>query len=426
VARPKRREKLSKDAYKRQKAALEAELTRLGLRKNHLELAMGDPAVAANFVELRRVTSELADVDTALAAAEDQWLEMEERAPVSGRPAVRIGLTGPIGCGKSTVAAWLAETPGVVAVDADVLARDVLAPGTAELAAVLARFGEDLGRPDGTLDRAALGRLVFGDEAALGDLEAIVHPAVRPRILAAIAAAEAAGAAAVVIEAIKLVEGGLAELCDEVWLVTCDPAVQVDRPRPARLERGGCGRPDRRPGRPRRPRQRGRDPHPRHVRDARRGAGRRGTSRWRRRSPTDGAPESPGGKKGGRPAHLDGGTGRPGRRAGSAGAEMEAWATATDPGIRAAAGWLPGPDLLRGGRAGRDGRAGLRRGRRGRRRGRRRGDRRRRGGRERALGRRVEHRQRQAVPNDHVGWSWSPSLVGVPPGGCPGPAAARG
>ena len=65
----------------KQKAALDAELTRLGLRKNHLELAMGDPSVAANFVELRRVTSELADVDAALAAAEDAWLELEERAP---------------------------------------------------------------------------------------------------------------------------------------------------------------------------------------------------------------------------------------------------------------------------------------------------------------------------------------------------------
>jgi ATP-binding cassette subfamily F protein 3 len=77
----KRMEKLSKDAYRRQKVALDAELTRLGLRKSHLELAMGDPGVAANFVEMRRVTSELADVDTALAAAEDAWLQLEERAP---------------------------------------------------------------------------------------------------------------------------------------------------------------------------------------------------------------------------------------------------------------------------------------------------------------------------------------------------------
>ena len=79
--RRQRREKLSKDAYRRQKAAAEAELTRLGLRKNHLELSMANPTVQGNFVELRRVTSELADIDVALAAAEDAWLELEERAP---------------------------------------------------------------------------------------------------------------------------------------------------------------------------------------------------------------------------------------------------------------------------------------------------------------------------------------------------------
>ena len=76
-----KREKLSKDAYRRQKAQAESELTRLGLRKNHLELQMGNPAVAGNFVELRRVTSELADIDAALDAAESAWLEIEERAP---------------------------------------------------------------------------------------------------------------------------------------------------------------------------------------------------------------------------------------------------------------------------------------------------------------------------------------------------------
>ena len=76
-----RREKLSKDAYRRLKALTEAELTRLGLRRSHLELAMGDPDVQGNFVELRRIGSELADVDVALAAAEDAWLELEERRP---------------------------------------------------------------------------------------------------------------------------------------------------------------------------------------------------------------------------------------------------------------------------------------------------------------------------------------------------------
>jgi hypothetical protein len=80
-SRPARKERLSKDAYRRQKTQLDADLSRLGLRRSHLELAMGDPAVSANFVEMRRITSELADVEQALAAAEDAWLELEERAP---------------------------------------------------------------------------------------------------------------------------------------------------------------------------------------------------------------------------------------------------------------------------------------------------------------------------------------------------------
>ena len=141
----------------------------------------------------------------------------------------RIGITGPIGCGKSTVAGWLAEAPGVVVIDADQVARDVLDRDEPALDAVVRRFGTDLMLADGSLDRAALGRIVFSDPAALRDLEAIVHPAVRPRILAAIAVADEGNADVVVIEAIKLVEGGLAELCDEVWLVTCDPDVQRDR-----------------------------------------------------------------------------------------------------------------------------------------------------------------------------------------------------
>ena len=142
---------------------------------------------------------------------------------------VKIGITGPIGCGKSTVARWLGERSGVSVIDADHEARLVLAPETPEVEAVYRRFGQALRRPIGELDRGALGRMVFKDAEALRDLEAIVHPAVRPRILAAVERAEGAGARAVVIEAIKLVEGGLADVCDEVWLVTCDPSVQRDR-----------------------------------------------------------------------------------------------------------------------------------------------------------------------------------------------------
>jgi dephospho-CoA kinase len=141
---------------------------------------------------------------------------------------IRIGITGPIGCGKSQVAHWLADR-GAVVVDADVVAREVTAPGTPGHAAVLRRFGPAVTADDGTLDRPALGRVVFSDPAALRALEAIVHPEVRPRILEAIADAEQGMAPAVVVEAIKLVEGGLAGLCDEVWLITCDAASQHER-----------------------------------------------------------------------------------------------------------------------------------------------------------------------------------------------------
>lgn len=144
------------------------------------------------------------------------------------RRALRIGLTGPIGCGKSTVAGWLADA-GAAVVDADVVARAVTQPGEPALEAILARFGDEVRRADGSLDRAALARIVFGTPGRLRELEAIVHPAVRPRLLAAIEAAEKGGAAVIAIEAIRLVEGGLVELCDEVWLIACDEAVQRAR-----------------------------------------------------------------------------------------------------------------------------------------------------------------------------------------------------
>ncbi len=139
-----------------------------------------------------------------------------------------IGLTGPIGCGKSTVAGWLAER-GAVVIDADVVAREVVEPGEPALAAVVEAFGAGVLRADGALDRAALAGIVFADADARRRLEGIVRPAVRPRIQARIAAARAAGARVVVLEAIGLVEGGYAPACDEVWLVTCAPDVQRER-----------------------------------------------------------------------------------------------------------------------------------------------------------------------------------------------------
>ncbi len=93
---------------------------------------------------------------------------------------LRVGLTGGIGSGKSTVSAQLAAL-GAVVVDADVVAREVVEPGMPALAEIVDRFGSDLVGPGGALDRPALGRLVFGDPGALRDLEAITHPAIWAR-----------------------------------------------------------------------------------------------------------------------------------------------------------------------------------------------------------------------------------------------------
>jgi dephospho-CoA kinase len=145
-----------------------------------------------------------------------------------GTRAPLIGLIGPIGCGKSTVAGWLAER-GAAVVDADQLTRSIMTPGSPVTEAIIARFGVEYRLADGSLDRAALGRLVFDDPDRLADLESIVHPAVARLEQDAIRAADALRPAAIVIEAIKLVEAGHAGWCDEVWLVACDPEVQLGR-----------------------------------------------------------------------------------------------------------------------------------------------------------------------------------------------------
>lgn len=143
-------------------------------------------------------------------------------------PAVVIGLTGGIASGKSAVADLLAAR-GAVVIDADLLAREAVAPGSPGLAAVVARFGPSVLGTHGELDRAALGRLVFAQPAARRDLEAIVHPAVRAR------AAELTAAApdgSVVVQVIPLlVETGQQDAFDIVAVVDVDPSVQVARVR---------------------------------------------------------------------------------------------------------------------------------------------------------------------------------------------------
>ena len=138
---------------------------------------------------------------------------------------VRVGLTGGIASGKSMVAAELAAR-GAVIIDADVLAREVVQPGTPALAAILDRFGMQVLR-DGQLDRARLAEIVFADPIARRDLERIVHPAVQAR---AAELERAAGDAAVVVHVIPLlVETGQHEDFDLVVAVDADHETQIQR-----------------------------------------------------------------------------------------------------------------------------------------------------------------------------------------------------
>jgi dephospho-CoA kinase len=138
----------------------------------------------------------------------------------------RIGLTGGIGSGKSTAAARFASL-GAVVIDADELAREVVAVGTPGLARLVERFGAQVLRPDGSLDRPALGQRVFGDDAALADLNAIVHPLVAERSAELMAAA---GPDAVVVYDVPLlVENDLAGGFDAVVVVEAPLELRLKR-----------------------------------------------------------------------------------------------------------------------------------------------------------------------------------------------------
>lgn len=141
------------------------------------------------------------------------------------RPFV-IGLTGPIGCGKTHVLRTLMAL-GADGLDADRVAHEVMAPDGPAYGAVLDTFGHDLRTATGTIDRARLGARVFSDPAALARLENILHPAVATAIKTQLAASTAP---VFVIEAIKLIEAGLSVLlCDEVWVAVCSEAEQLAR-----------------------------------------------------------------------------------------------------------------------------------------------------------------------------------------------------
>ncbi len=136
-----------------------------------------------------------------------------------------IGLTGNIACGKSTVRGMLAEH-GAATLDADTLVHDLYLPGDPVYRAVVDTFGADILGMDAEIDRRALGRKVFGDPGALARLEGLTHPAVIERTWAWVARQTTP---VVVVDAVKLIEAGIADGCDAVWVVTCPLAEERRR-----------------------------------------------------------------------------------------------------------------------------------------------------------------------------------------------------
>ena len=139
---------------------------------------------------------------------------------------LRVGLTGGIGAGKSEVSLRLAGQ-GAVVIDADAIAREVVAPGTAGLAEVTEAFGREILRPDGELDRPRLGDIVFADPELREKLNAIIHPRVGARMTEL---EQAAGPGAIVVHDVPLIaENGLADAYDVVVVVDVPPRIQIDR-----------------------------------------------------------------------------------------------------------------------------------------------------------------------------------------------------
>jgi dephospho-CoA kinase len=141
-----------------------------------------------------------------------------------------LGLTGNIATGKSVVMR-LAADRGALTIDADKLVHQILATDSVMQANVVAAFGSRVQHADGHIDRKILGNLVFYDRAAMRDLEAMLHPVVRQQIYQQIDAAEATF---IMVEAIKLLEGDIADACHQIWVTRCRQEVQMERLRVCR------------------------------------------------------------------------------------------------------------------------------------------------------------------------------------------------
>lgn len=136
-----------------------------------------------------------------------------------------VGLTGGIGCGKTTVTNLFANL-GVQHVDADVIARNLVQPGTKCLAAITAKFGQSILQADGSLNRAALRQLVFTDSAAKAWLEQLLHPAIRQQLLTELASCNSAYA---LLVAPLLLENNLQPYCQRILVIDLPESLQISR-----------------------------------------------------------------------------------------------------------------------------------------------------------------------------------------------------
>jgi dephospho-CoA kinase len=136
-----------------------------------------------------------------------------------------IGVTGNIACGKTAVMQRLAEL-GAKTIDGDLVYRDLTGPGSALVQTLATHFGAGIVNPDGSLNRPALRTIVFSDTRALETLDHITHPVILEEVFRRIGATTMP---VVATDGIKLIESGLGDRCDEVWVVTCSPECQRDR-----------------------------------------------------------------------------------------------------------------------------------------------------------------------------------------------------
>ena len=145
-----------------------------------------------------------------------------------------LGITGGIGCGKSTVLAWLKDKHGAVILETDKIAHQLMEPGQSAYTEIVNAFGKGILLEEGAIDRKALGTIVFKDEKKLLLLNSLTHPAVKDYVCGKIKTGEAKGTQLLVVEAALLLEDHYDEICDEIWYICTSEEKRRERLRASR------------------------------------------------------------------------------------------------------------------------------------------------------------------------------------------------